>query len=181
MTDYAIILTGETGAGKTTACAKLLRQCLKEGISCGGILQPAIFQDSAKVGSLIMSVADGETELFVYIREKAQFEGEQVGKYVISERGLGFAAQALDSSTACDVVFVDEVGPLELRGRGLMQSVEKIMASEKTLVFVVRKKILAEFKKKFSKKKFRVIKLTRENRNNTPEKMLALIKKKSAR
>ena len=53
-------------------------------------------------------------------------EGEEAGSYAISEVGTLFARNAIQKAVRddCDLVVIDEVGPLELSGKGLMPAVD---------------------------------------------------------
>ena len=62
-TDKIVLLTGERSVGKTYLCQQVVRQARKKGYSCAGVLSPALFADTEKVGINLVDVATGDTIL----------------------------------------------------------------------------------------------------------------------
>ncbi len=75
------------------------------------------------------------------------FEGYAVEKYVISPEGICFGREALEKALTekCDLVVIDEVGPLELQGDGLSESVKTCLSLAPNLVVVVRSSLVNAF------------------------------------
>ena len=67
----------------------------------------------------------------------------------------GAIERAVESS--CDVVVIDEVGPLELSGKGLMPAVESALASAANLLIVVRSSLREALQKRFPEYEFVVV------------------------
>ncbi len=82
-----------------------------------------------------------------------------VGDYTISRGGILFACGAIKRAveSKCDLVVIDEVGPLELRGNGLMPAVELALASAVNVLIVVRSSLREALQKHFSDYEFTVI------------------------
>ncbi|MDH4241888.1 MAG: nucleoside-triphosphatase, partial [Phycisphaerae bacterium] len=57
----------------------------------------------------------------------------------------------------CDLVVIDEVGPLELRGKGLMPAVELALASAVNLLLVVRRSLKEALQRHFPQYEFVVV------------------------
>ena len=85
--------------------------------------------------------------------------GEKVGSYTISRDGIIFACDAIKRAveSRCDLVVVDEVGPLELAGKGLMPAVELALTSPGNVLIVVRSSLREALQKHFSAYEFTVI------------------------
>jgi len=116
-----ILLSGERGAGKTTALARLVEAARDSGLRPGGVLQPGVFDgEGAKTGSTWLDAASGASGAF---GSKLQALGGPSWKdWSFSAEGLEGANRAvLDALARADApVVVDELGPLELRaGSGL--------------------------------------------------------------
>ncbi len=77
----------------------------------------------------------------------APFKGYALGKYVISFEGVCFGRKALEKALTdkCDFIVIDEVGPLELQGNGLAESVEACISSASNLAIVVRSSLIDTF------------------------------------
>jgi len=50
-------------------------------------------------------------------------------------------ANALENALTCDLMIVDEVGPMELQSNKFIQTVEKLVASDKPILAVVKLKL----------------------------------------
>jgi len=82
-----------------------------------------------------------------------------VGDYTISRDGISFACGAIRRAveSRCDLVVIDEVGPLELGGKGLMPAVELALASAVDVLIVVRSSLREALQRRFLEYEFRVI------------------------
>ena len=91
--------------------------------------------------------------------------GFTVGKYNFSEEAFDFATGILNYARAGETVFLDEAGPLELKGKGYAGCIKKLLKMELSEFYVVvRKSCLRKFKNKFLsgfKKDLRIIKILR--------------------
>ncbi len=81
-----------------------------------------------------------------------------VGDYTISRRGISFACGAIERAieSRCDWVVIDEVGPLELDGKGLMPAVELALASRVNVLIVVRSSLRKALEGRFPQYEFAV-------------------------
>ncbi len=82
-----------------------------------------------------------------------------VGDYIISRDGILFACDAIKRAveSKCDLVVIDEVGPLELGGKGLMSAVELALASPVNVLILVRSSLREALQRHFSEYEFTVI------------------------
>lgn len=136
-----ILLSGGIGDGKTSTAERLAKALKDEGIHVGGIVAPRRMAGEETVGYDVVDLATGERRPFATTSPP----GLPAGRFHISPAGLAFAAQALRKATgAADVVFVDEVGRLELGGEGHAPAVRDLLASSSTAVLSVRETFLEE-------------------------------------
>jgi nucleoside-triphosphatase THEP1 len=82
-----------------------------------------------------------------------------VGDYTISKDGVLFACGAIRRAvdSRCDLVIIDEVGPLELCGKGLMPAVELTLASPVNVLIVVRTSLKEALQRHFPEYEFVVV------------------------
>ncbi len=158
-----IIITGEIGSGKTTVCQKLLRRAQSKGVPCGGIIT-----SKAPDGSIIIEdVKTGNCQTFA--STEAKYDGPCTGKYYFNPAAIDFGVQAIDSGAADDILFVDEIGYLELRGKGFSRATEVINTRKaKQAILVIRKELLPLFLPRLSSKPL-VFEVTVANRNELPK------------
>jgi nucleoside-triphosphatase THEP1 len=123
----AVLLTGGRGVGKTTVCQAVAELTRRQGYRPGGVITPALYacpeqgrRDShgVKVGFEAVDVGSGER--WPLARTDQELGGPQVGPYHFEPEGLARALEVLKkAATQCDLLMVDEIGPLELeRGEG---------------------------------------------------------------
>jgi nucleoside-triphosphatase THEP1 len=135
-----IIITGDIGIGKTTVCENAIDILLKSGYSCAGILT-----HKTKDGNL--SVTDIQTgEKKTLASTEKIFNGPRTPKYSFSNEGIDFGIRAINTGVTSDVLIVDEVGYLELNGRGFINGFELVREGKvKNAILVIRKELLSDY------------------------------------
>jgi len=152
-----LLVVGEPRSGKTSWCREYIDQQRKSGFSVGGILSPAIEKQGQRIGSNALDLLTGQEVPFARLSPYRSFkEGEVVGDYTISREGILFACDAIKRAveSRCGLVVIDEVGPLELRGNGLMPAVELALASAVDVLIVVRSSLRGALERRFPKYEF---------------------------
>ena len=140
MTGEILIITGRSGSGKTAFCAEVvntLRQGVLGRIDIRGILSPALFRHSEKVG--IQSV-----NLLTY-EHKNLAEADPDPSGTITTKHWGFDPQVIEwcnnvlaEATPSELFLLDEIGPLELeRHEGFTRGLEAVDCGEYNLALVV--------------------------------------------
>lgn len=155
-----LLVVGEPKSGKTTWCREYIdrrRQC---GFAVGGILSPATEKQRQRIGFNVIDLLTGKEVPFARLSPYRSFKGgEVVGDYTISREGILFARAAIKRAveSRCDLVVIDEVGPLELCGKGLMPAVELALASPVNVLIVVRSWLKGALERRFPECEFVVI------------------------
>lgn len=147
-----LIVTGEVGAGKTSWCRRYISWLAKRKISAGGVLCPATFTGNARTGYDVEDLHSGKKVIFGRKAQLPGSAGEKVGRYILSSDGIDFASQAVRAAVknGCDVIFLDEIGPLEMEGKGLAEVAKFAYQNAPHTVTVVRKVLLPSFIKLFA-------------------------------
>jgi molybdopterin-guanine dinucleotide biosynthesis protein A len=155
-----LLVVGEPGSGKTSWCREYIDGWRESGSSVGGILSPAIEKQGQRVGSNALNLLTGQEIPFARRSRYRSFKGrEKIGDYTISRDGISFACGAIRSAveSRCDLVVIDEVGPLELCGKGLMPAVELALASAVNVLIVVRSSLKEALQRRFPEYEFVVL------------------------
>ena len=114
------VITGERGAGKSRYCLELLKDLEKEGSSAGGFISPAVYTDGIKTAFYTMDVRTREQRLCG--TRTAQDRGT-IGCWQMDVSVLEWGNELLRNSIPCDVLFIDELGPLEFeKGKGYTEA-----------------------------------------------------------
>ncbi|MFC2048313.1 nucleoside-triphosphatase [Chloroflexota bacterium] len=164
-----IIVTGAVGIGKTTICEKVIQMANSLGYSCGGILTPK----APDKGIIIVDIKTGERKALASIYNI--YQGPRIGKYFFNPDGIEFGVRAIDRGISSDVLFVDEIGYLELEGNGFVKILELIRAERaKKSVLVIRRELLPVFLSRLNSK-LSIIEANIHNRNGLPQRICALL------
>jgi len=143
-TSRCVILTGDTGSGKTTMARAVVERLRDKGIRVGGILAPGLLEGSRRAGFDIIDLGSGQSAALA--REDPSVDGPHArwSRFAFSPDGLALGQRALGPvAYANDVVVVDEVGPFELAGGGWASALDRL-AGDYTgvVVLVVRASIV---------------------------------------
>jgi len=114
------LLTGAVGVGKTTVAGRVAGLARRQGLICGGLLAPALMNTCGqKVGIWGVDLLTAERRILA--RTDHDLGGPAVGPYSFDSGALSWALEVLEGAVGrCDLLFVDEMGRLELeRGIGL--------------------------------------------------------------
>ncbi|MBU0494263.1 MAG: hypothetical protein KKA73_17120 [Chloroflexi bacterium] len=138
-----IVLSGPVGNGKTTLCGQLTVRGREQGLDCAGLVCPARLVGERKVGVDVQDVRSGERRPLAETDTRPG--AVRTGRYRFDPTALAWGADVLASATPCDVLIVDELGPLELeRGQGWANALDVLRAGRFRLaVVVVRPALLA--------------------------------------
>ncbi|HOP41688.1 MAG TPA: nucleoside-triphosphatase [Geobacteraceae bacterium] len=112
------ILTGQLHSGKTTLLFQLVRNLRREGIRVCGILAEGLWHNGIRSGFNLIDASDDT--LTPLCRRRNDDDPRQATPYIFNEEGMtaGKRALSLERCADADVILVDEVGPLEIRGMG---------------------------------------------------------------
>jgi nucleoside-triphosphatase len=110
---------------------------LKEGgYNVGGMISREVREGGARVGFEILDLHSSKRGWLANVNQKS---GPQVGKYRVNIEGLNtIGAQAItDAVKNCDVIAIDEIGPMELFSEGFKEATRKALESHKLVIAIV--------------------------------------------
>jgi len=138
---------------------------LATGLRTGGVLARDLRIKDRRIGFEILDLASGVKG--VLADEKG--DGPQLGKFRVRLDDLeSIGARAVENAIKCELIVVDEVGPMELSSHRFVQAVEKAIASPKPMLVVLHEWSNHRLAKKI-RATFHVITVTRENRDSLIE------------
>jgi len=132
-----IFVTGRPGVGKTTLIFKVSNELKARGLNVGGIVTLEVRSGGVRVGFKIVDIQSGAEARLASVSSAV---GPRVGKYLVHVENLdAFAVTSiLRALEQCDLVVVDEIGPMELKSQKFIDAVRKALASEKPLLATLR-------------------------------------------
>jgi nucleoside-triphosphatase len=144
-----LLLTGNPGVGKTTVLLKTVAALRARGYRVGGMISREVRSSGERVGFEVLDLSNGRRGWLAHVNQPS---GPRVGKYNVNlsdldNVGAGAIVKAVEG---CDVVCVDEIGPMELYSEKFKNAVRRAVGSEKLVVGVVHWKagdrLIAEVK-----------------------------------
>jgi nucleoside-triphosphatase len=131
------LLTGGRGAGKTRWCGALARAGRDAGLAVAGLVSPPVLAGGEKTGIDLLDVASGERRRLAE-RARPDLPWTEGLGWRFDPEALAFGNALLARVGTCDVLLVDELGPLEFgRGSGLTAAFALLDALRYRLAVVV--------------------------------------------
>ena len=164
-----MLLTGSPGVGKTTVLVRTVNLLKERGFKVGGMISREVREGGTRVGFEIADLTSGKRGWLAHVDQET---GPRVGKYRVNLEDLeAIGAQAItDAIGDCDVVAIDEVGPMELFSEKFKEAVRTALKSGKLVVAVVhwkaQEKLISDAK---NREDAETIVVTQENREKLPE------------
>lgn len=164
-----IAVTGSPGIGKSTLVAKVISGTK---LRVGGVLARDRCYKDRRTGFELLDLSTGMRGI---LADEAG-DGPQLGKYRVHLDDLDrIGAQAVENALGCDLIVVDEVGPMELSSHRFVLAVEKAIASPKPMLVVLHQWSNHRLAKKI-RGSFRVLTVTRENRDSLADEIAKALK-----
>jgi nucleoside-triphosphatase THEP1 len=170
-----VLLTGERGVGKTHLCQRVVQEVRERGHSCAGVLSPPVLVGGDKVGISLVDAATGaKRALATADRSPGKVRW---GKYRFVPSTLEWGARALAKATPCDLLVVDELGPLELElGQGLVDALDVLSDGDYSLALVVvRPELVEVLDHRLERLQTRVMEVTLSNRDQLPGQIVSML------
>jgi len=164
-----LLITGSPGVGKTTVLTKIVNILKERGCLVGGMLSREVREDGRRVGFEILDISSLKRG---WLAQVDQSSGPKVGKYRVNLADfetIGVKAIS-DSIENCDLVAIDEIGPMELFSEKFRDAVNAAIQSQKSVVAVVHWKAQDRLINKVkARKDAEILEVTTENREKLAE------------
>lgn len=154
-----IAVTGSPGVGKSTLVQNV---AAKTGCRVGGVLARDMRFKDRRIGFELLDLASGATGVLA----DEEGTGPQLGKYRVHPEELdGIGARAVENAIGCDLIVVDEIGPMELSSKRFVAAVEKALSSDKPMLVVLHEWSQHRLARKI-RLTFKVVTVTKDNRDS---------------
>lgn len=143
-TPLLILVTGSQGAGKTSFCAALIKAARDAGWHPAGLLSHAVYSGRRRSAILAEDVTSCEAHTLATYTEEQPTPATRNWKF--DPEIIAWGNAILQHSVPCDLLVVDELGPLEFeRGAGWQAGLAAVDSRNFAIALVVvRAELLGE-------------------------------------
>ncbi len=176
-----LLLVAASGAGKTTACVKLVELAQAHNLTVAGVLSLPVYDGQVKSAINLRDVTSGRKRTLARVASPGI--KPDVGIWSFEPDAVLWGQALLGSLPACDLLVIDEIGPLEINmGKGLTNALAALRRSAYRLAVVsLRPSLIEPLLKHLPGGNFSVYWLNEGNRNLVPDKTIAELEKKECR
>jgi nucleoside-triphosphatase len=166
---HIVLLAGNPGIGKTTVLMKTVDTLKAKGFKVGGMLSREVRSLGIRVGFEIVSLSDDERGWLAHVNQR---QGPQVGKYRVNLDDLNCVGVTaiMKAIENCEVIAIDEIGPMELFSDDFKDAVTAAVQSMKLVIAVIhwreRSTLIEELK---GSEDTELVEVTINNRGNLHE------------
>ena len=149
------ILTGPVHSGKTTFLKNAIPVLKENNFAAAGYLSEAVWNGQEFTGYDLVDLKDDLRHPF--IRKQGRDDWQRIGPFYFILGTLDLAKKIIRLCQKTDLCVVDEVGPLELEGKGVWPALEEAFKIPgQSLLIVVRETLLQDIMDKMPKDRVRV-------------------------
>jgi nucleoside-triphosphatase len=133
-----LLITGPPGIGKTSVLNKVKEEIERLGYAIGGFYCPEVRESGRRTGFSIIDISTGEKGVLSSLSS----EGPRVGKYRVNLKDIEkIGVRAIETSLqTADFIFIDEIGPMELKSFKLSKAIKMAVEGEKQVIAVIHQK-----------------------------------------
>ena len=163
-----ILLVAPSGQGKTTICRRAVEQTRASGLRVAGLLSLPVYEGQQKTAIWLHNLADGQERLLA--RADAPGQGPRLGSWGFVQDTLDWGQGILTSLAPCDLLVIDEIGPLEIeQGLGLTNALPALRRREyRQAVLTLRPSLVEAVQALLAGLPVSVVRLDEKNRAGLP-------------
>lgn len=155
-----ILITGKINGGKTSRMLALSKEQ-----PCGdGFISPKVFSEGVFIGYDIQHLSTGETYPFIRRKDSIPAVWDEAfiyGAYSFSQKALERAEGIIDKAISNKnfPLYIDEIGPVELAGRGFATLLERALKAGCDLCLAVRESCLDDVVQRFGINEYELLRI----------------------
>jgi nucleoside-triphosphatase THEP1 len=131
-----LIVTGGVNSGKTTLLQRFLSRLEERCFKVGGVVAEGVWQNGEKCGYDAIFLPSGERRLLC--RENLA-SPINIGRFGFYEEVFAAGGKNLITENGPALTVLDEIGRLELTGKGWASALSELLAAKNQLLIVVRR------------------------------------------
>lgn len=178
-TQKIFVISGKKDSGKTTFVKYLIENLKVENIKTGGIYSEKIIQNKQIIAYNIIDIKTLKSEK--YLSAELSENLERVGSFSVLPQGLEFGLEQLkpERYTEYELVIIDEIGKLELLGKGWAEKIEELLILQKNhILMVIREDCIDKAIEKWNFKNFLILKIGEVETKDAVKRIISELKPK---
>ena len=166
-----IAVTGHPGVGKTTLVERVLAAV---PLKAGGMVTKEIRKVGRRVGFSVIDIGSGQEGVLAHMHLA---QGPRLGRYRVNLKDLEeIGAAAIERAIQeCQLVVVDEVGPMELKSPRFVAAVERALEGASNLLVTVHRASNHHLAYRIRHECDQLIRLTESNRTEKTQQVIRLL------
>ena len=172
-----LLLVGPSGVGKTTACQRIVEQARSQGLTVAGILSIPVYDGQVKSAINLHDITSGRERTLARVAPPGIVT--DVGVWSFEPETILWGQDLLRSLPACDLLVIDEIGPLEIKmGKGLTNALAALTRSNfRQAVVSLRPLLIEMLLKLLPSRSFSIYWLDEDNRDTIPGSTIVKLEK----
>jgi nucleoside-triphosphatase THEP1 len=140
-----LVITGEIESGKTSLCQEIITLANELGINSTGLISPGFFEGDEKIAIDAEDLSSGERRRLAVLKT-AESSEVSTKRWSFDPETVCWGNQVLSASTPCDLLIVDELGPLEFnQAKGWISAFEVIENKDyQAAILVIRPSLVQQ-------------------------------------
>ena len=171
-----VIITGEIHQGKTTFAQKIVADLLEQKIRIAGFFSVGINENGIRTGFNLVDI--GSSRQIELCSDKKNEKRLKLGRYYFNSDAITLGNEILNSNNLSDkqLIVIDEVGHLELNGKGWSNSIENITRSNTVpQLWIVRKSLVQKCSRRWNIGNAYIFDITESSIQETENKITEII------
>ncbi|MEA3544131.1 MAG: nucleoside-triphosphatase [Thermodesulfobacteriota bacterium] len=149
-----IIVTGGVDSGKTTLLQQFLCRLEERCLKVGGVVAEGVWKNGEKCGYDALFLASGERRLLC---RKGFSSPLNIGRFGFYEEVFSVGRQTITTEKDSVLTVLDEIGRLELTGKGWATALSELLAAKNRLLIVVRRDFIEKVAEQFTLTNYAVV------------------------
>jgi nucleoside-triphosphatase THEP1 len=138
-----LLLVGPSGAGKTTACQRIIELARSHGLVVSGVLSLPVYEGKEKSAIILRDITSNEERTLARVA-LVGIESD-VGVWSFEPEAILWRQELQGDLQSCDLLIIDELGPLEIMlGKGLTNALTALFGVTYRLAIVSLRPSLIE-------------------------------------
>ncbi|MGB7594039.1 MAG: nucleoside-triphosphatase [Erysipelotrichaceae bacterium] len=157
------LITGAVDAGKTMTLIGLFNSKPRQSAEGFATIKRFSEQDGSFIGYDLRILSTGEEISFIWLKEKYHDEFDDhfdFNRFVFAQSGFDIGTRIISEAVldaAVRDLFIDEIGPLEIMGKGFSNALRNALDSDKNVTITINEKNVDAFVRCYQIDRYQIV------------------------